>query len=78
MGKLTLEKRHLMTAFIDPQEAQIAILSDSAIFTAIHDERLVARGSELICVGVIDGQADGLASKPIADEVCVTTRIVSL
>jgi hypothetical protein len=41
-------------------------LSDLAVLRSIHDEGLVACGSELLCVGVVDLEGDGLTTEPVA------------
>ena len=72
MWELTLIEGYHVTTVIDPQEAEVAILPHSSIFGTIDDERLVPSSSELICIVVLDSQADGLATKPIRNVVRVT------
>lgn len=41
---------------------------------SIHDERRVIGGAEFCAVGVVDGEGDSLAAKPVADVVGVTVE----
>ena len=56
---------------VDPHEAEVAVLPHLAVFGPVDDEGGVACGAELGRVGVIDLERDGLATKPVADVVCV-------
>ena len=56
-----------MAAFVHSQEAEVAVLAHFAVFGAIHNEWNVARRPEFRRVGIIEGERDGLTTKPIAD-----------
>ena len=52
----------------------IAVLPDLTVFGAIDHERLVASSRELLSVGVVDLERDGLATEPVADIISITVE----
>ena len=63
---------YLMARLIESHKAEVAILSDFAILSAVDHKWGVIGHCKLSAVGVLDGKGDGLASKPVANVVCVT------
>ena len=60
-----------MPRLVYTHEAKIPCLPHLAILRAINDEGLVARGAELLSVGEVERERDGLAAEPVADVVRV-------
>lgn len=56
-----------MAGLVDAQEGKVAVLSHLAVLGAVHGERHVACGAELVGVGVVNRKGDGFAPEPIAD-----------
>ena len=71
---LGLIEGNLMSGFVDPREAEIAILPDLAVFDVVDDEGRVAGCVELLGVRVVDLLGDGLAAEPVADVVGVAVH----
>lgn len=69
--RLGLVVRHFVAGLVDAQEAEVAVLAHLSVVGAVDEEWCVARGSELVRVGVVDGQGDGFAAEPVADVICV-------
>ena len=62
-----------MACLIDACKAKVAILSYLAILCAVDHHALVARGTELLAVRVVQRQTDGFAAEPVA---CDTDMLV--
>ena len=60
-----------MAGLIDAQEREIAVLADLPILSVIDLEGGVACGAELLRVRVVQSKGDGLATKPVADIICL-------
>lgn len=69
-----LVKGHLVPSLVDPQETEVAVLPDFAIFVAIDDKGGIAGSCKLLFVGVIHGEGNGFATEPIADVVGVAVE----
>lgn len=70
--RLGLIKWHFMPRLVNPHEAEFTILSHFAIFGSVHHEGSIAGLAKFMAVCVVDGERDGLATKPIANEIGVT------
>jgi hypothetical protein len=58
--------RNFMTRFVYSHEAEVAILANLAILSAIYNHGLVTCATELLAMSIVDSETDGLATKPVA------------
>jgi hypothetical protein len=63
---LTLVVRDLMARLVDARKAEVAILADLTVFRTVYNHGLIACGTELVTVSVIQCQTDGFTTKPVA------------
>lgn len=61
-----------MSAIVNPHEAKISLLPHGTIFGPTHYKGRISSSPELVCMGIVDSETDGLASEPIADVVSIT------
>lgn len=62
----------LVAGLVHASEREVAVLASFAILDPINHHRGVPGGAELLSMGVVHGEGDGLATEPFADVVGVT------
>ena len=60
-----------MSGLVHAQKTELAILAHLTILGAFHDEGSISGGVIFLGMGVLQGEGDGLAAKPVAYVVCV-------
>jgi hypothetical protein len=55
-----------MARLVDAREAEIAVLAYFAVFGTVYNHSGVPGAFEFFAVGIVDCEADGFATEPIA------------